>query len=565
MADPTPPRPRPAIVPSTSPEAYGQAPVGDLRSYLSIVRRRKWALLLVVLLTVGAAAFFSYRQLPMYRSTATVLVKPLNPNQILQGYNYNFAVSMQTEQALATSPAVAELASEYAREAGSSAPNDGEVSTRVPTDTTFLEVAYTSTDPAAAQVWAQAYADGYMEYRREQALQLYNAAQEGFRRKLDDVRRQIDDLKAQRPGADPATLTQLNGEIRTLESSLTDLTRQSSTFPFPVADTAAQMISPAGLPETPFEPNWTRNLIMALFAGLALGFAVAFVRERLDDRLAGREDLEEAAGAPVLAIVPHVGGWNKKSSTRLVARDAPKTAPAEAYRTLRTNVSFMAKTNDLKLIALTSPGMGDGKTTTTANLAVALAHTGKRVIAVSCDLRKPRLHRFFDLSNDNGVTSILRDGLSLPQAAQSVRGINTLRVIASGPVPHDPSELLGSEEMEQLLEDLRRYADFVLVDTAPVLVVSDALSVAPKTDGVLLMVDAASTMRGAVRATREQLELVGSNIVGAVFNNFDPSKAKMSSGSYRYHYYDGYQYHDGKTPEAAPRPRRPVDPADMWK
>ena len=234
----------------------------------------------------------------------------------------------------------------------------------------------------------------------------------------------------------------------------------------------------------------------------------------------------------------------KRNTTKLVAKDAPKTAPAEAYRTLRTNVAFMARTNELKMISMVSPSMGEGKTTTTANLAVALAHSGKRVVALSCDLRKPRLHRFYGLSNDVGVTSILRDGVTVPEAAQRVDGIDTLRVIASGPVPHDPAELLGSEEMEELLADLRRYADFVLVDTAPVLVVSDALSIAPKTDGVIIMADAATTMRGAVKATREQLELVGANIVGAVFNNFDPSRAKMYYGSYKYHYYSSYQYQD---------------------
>jgi capsular exopolysaccharide synthesis family protein len=225
----------------------------------------------------------------------------------------------------------------------------------------------------------------------------------------------------------------------------------------------------------------------------------------------------------------------------------------------------MARSNDLKLISLASPSMSEGKTTTTANLAVALAHSGKRVIAVSCDLRKPRLHRFFDLTNERGVTNILMDGLTVPQVAQRVDGLDTLRVIASGPVPHNPAELLGSEEMEQLLRDLRSLADFVLIDTAPVLVVSDAVTLAPKTDGTVLVVDGTKTLRGAVQATREQLELVGANIVGAVMNNFDPSKAKLSYGSYRYHYYGNYSYHEA--PPDAPKRRAaptPVDPSEMW-
>jgi capsular exopolysaccharide synthesis family protein len=558
-------RPKPPLDRQQKTDGSSYAPIGDLRAYVGIVRRRKWSLILVVALTVASAAFFSNRQTPMYQSSSTVLVKPLNPNQILQGYSYSFSVSMQTEQALATSPAVAAIAATNAEALGATGGDVGTVTTKVPTDTTFLQIGYSSPDPSEAQIWSQSYANAYMEYRREQAKALYDAAQAGFQKKIEEVGAQISALESEILTAPPAQIDKLESEKKTLQSSLNDLTRQSGTFPFPVADTAAQLISPATLPNAPYSPNWTRNLIMALLAGLALGFAVVFIRERLDDRLVGREDLEDASGAPVLAIVPKVAGWGKKNSTKLVARDAPKSASSEAYRTLRTNVGFMARTNELKLISIASPSMGEGKTTTTANLAIALAQTGKRVIVVSCDLRKPRLHRFFGLTNDIGVTSVLRDGRSVPEVAQQIPGMNNLRVIASGPIPHNPAELLGSPEMEVLLQDLRRFADYVLIDTAPVLVVSDALSLAPKTDGVLLVVDASTTMRGAVRATKEQLELVGSNIVGAVFNNFDPSRAKMYYGSYRYHFYSAYEYKEGKgRADELAQPLK-IDPNELWK
>jgi capsular exopolysaccharide synthesis family protein len=556
-------RPMSASPSLPSQDQYGSG--GDLRAYLQVIRRRKWSLLLVVLLTVGAAVYFSYRQTPMYRSTATVLVKPLNPNQVLQGYNYNFAVSMQTEQTLATSPDVQTEAQNWAEANGVTSEDTGSVSTSVPTDTTFLAISYSSPDPVQARDWAQAYAEGYSVYRREQAINYYNTAQSGYQEKITSLRTRISVLQARWQSAPQTMKPQIKSDIAAVQSSLDDLTRQSASFPFPVADTAASIISPAALPSEPYSPNWIQNIVLALAAGLVLGFAVAFIRERLDDRLSGREDLEEQAGAPVLAIIPRISGWGKKSATKLVARDNPKTAPAEAYRTIRTNLAFLAKTNDLRLITIASPNMGEGKTTTVANLAVSLAQTGKRVIAVSCDLRKPRLHRFFDVSNDRGVTSILLDGLSVPEVAQRVPGLDTLRVLASGPVPHNPAELLGSEDMEELLQDLRRYADFVLIDTAPVLVVSDVMTIAPKTDGVVLLVDATTTLRGAVAASREQLELVGANIVGAVFNDFDPARAKMYYGSYRYHTYGNYQYAEkgAAAPERRAK-RAPVDPAEMW-
>jgi capsular exopolysaccharide synthesis family protein len=529
---------------------------------VAIVRRRKWSLILVVAITIAAAAAFSYRQTPMYRSTESVQVKPLNPDQALQGsYTYNFGVSMTTEQALAASPAVQVLAEQAATQAGVTSPDDGSVSTDVPLDTPILDISYAAADPQQAADWAHAYAQGYIQYRENQAAAAYAAAKKGIDDQITVKQADLATEQAQLATAPKSQITAINQSIAQSEALIKTLTAQEANLPFPVTTTAAESIAPAAVPSAPYAPNWFRNLALALLAGLALGFAVVFIRERLDDRFLGREDLEDTAGAPVLAIVPSVQNW-KRNTTKLVAKDAPKTAPAEAYRTLRTNVAFMARTNDLKMISMVSPSMGEGKTTTTANLAVALAHSGKRVVALSCDLRKPRLHRFYGLSNEVGVTSILRDGVTVPEAAQRVDGIDTLRVIASGPVPHDPAELLGSEEMEELLADLRRFADFVLVDTAPVLVVSDALSIAPKTDGVIIMADAGETMRGAVKATREQLELVGANIVGAVFNNFDPSRAKMYYGSYKYHYYSSYQYQD--KPERV-RGRKPGNTADLWK
>src|SRR4051794_31895595 len=178
MAD----RPKPPVERPSNDAAY--APMGDLRSYVAIVRRRKWSLFLVVAITVAAAGYFSYRQIPMYRASATVLVKPLNPDQILTP-NGSFGVSMPTQQPPAASPAVRELAQEKAAELGAATGDTGTMSAKASTDTPFLELAYAAPDAAQAQVWAQAYAEAYMEYRTEQAKSIYDAAQAGYQKKVD--------------------------------------------------------------------------------------------------------------------------------------------------------------------------------------------------------------------------------------------------------------------------------------------------------------------------------------------------------------------------------------------
>jgi capsular exopolysaccharide synthesis family protein len=190
---------------------------------------------------------------------------------------------------------------------------------------------------------------------------------------------------------------------------------------------------------------------------------------------------------------------------------------------------------------VTSPHAGEGKTTTVANLATTLALTGKRVMALSADLRKPRLHRFFGLDNEKGLSSVLAGQAELGEVARRVEGLDSLRIITSGPVPPNPAELLSSDDMESVLRHLSSSADYVVIDTPPALVVSDAMIVAPRVDGVVVVVDADETTGGAASHAIDQLEQVGGNVIGSVLNRFDPSKARYYSYAGRYAY--AYRYH----------------------
>jgi len=292
-------------------------------------------------------------------------------------------------------------------------------------------------------------------------------------------------------------------------------------------------VEPANLPTSPSSPQHGRTGAIALILGLALGVGVAFLREHLDDRLRGREDMERVLGASVLAMITHVDGWRKASKAELVTVDAPSSITAEAYRTLRTNLQFIMRGDDLRVLSVTSADAGEGKTTTVANLAVSLAMAGKKVVAVSCDLRRPRLHSFFGLSNAKGVTSVLAGLANLADAVQMTR-VSDLAILSSGPIPPNPAELLGSVEMEALLEHLREVCDVVVIDTPPVLAVSDASVVASLSDGVLLVTDAASR-RGAVSRATEELHQVGAKVVGGIINNLDDSTTRYYPKRYGYY------------------------------
>lgn len=205
------------------------------------------------------------------------------------------------------------------------------------------------------------------------------------------------------------------------------------------------------------------------------------------------------------------------ADSALITLREPSSAAAEAYRTLRTNILFSSLDRPLHTLLITSTAPNEGKSTTLANLAVTMAQAEQRVLVVDCDLRRPSLHSIFGLPNERGLTSaLLEQGEgSLPIQETSVPG---LQLLPSGPLPPRPADLLGSRRMGVLIERLRAAADIVLFDTPPVVAVTDAAVLAPRVDGVLLVLYAGHTRRDRARQARQVLEKVKANIVGVVLN-----------------------------------------------
>ncbi|MBI3647481.1 MAG: polysaccharide biosynthesis tyrosine autokinase [Actinobacteria bacterium] len=533
----------------------------ELREYIAVLLHRRWTIAVVTALVVASALFFSFRQTPMYESTTKVLLKSSGSSQLGQLP----ATTMETEQELVLSASVASIVAQDLRSQASTGQLIRSASVSVPVNTQVLEITFRDPDPVSAQEGAAAWAKAYIAFKQQQALAAFTQVRSGLQQELDTLQARLSDVRTKlaNPPTDPAELQKLQGNADLLTSQIAIIRSQMETLVTPGID-PAEVIQPANLPISPSSPNLVRNGLLALLAGLALGVGLAFLRERLDDGLRSREELEEITGAPVLAIVPKVATWRHRETAELESINAPGGGSAEAYRTIRANLQFIARDGSFKILSVTSPSGGEGKTTTSANLAVAIAQAGKRVIVMSCDLRKPRLHRFFQLSNDFGLTSILSGQRDLVSAVQRCQ-VETLRVLASGPVPPNPAELLGSDEMDQLLGELRRFADFIVIDTPPLLAVSDALVLAPRSDGVLIVADAGSTSRGALAHIRDQLEQVGGRIVGGVLNNLDASMGKYYPSYYRYYSTSRYasEQHQPAVPEA--RSIRAVDPKEMWQ
>lgn len=218
-------------------------------------------------------------------------------------------------------------------------------------------------------------------------------------------------------------------------------------------------------------------------------------------------------------------------SDLLVTLSSPRSPISEAYRTLRTNLQFVSLDKPLRTLLITSPGPEEGKSTLLANLAVAIAQGEKRAIMVDCDLRRPSLHKLFGLDHQRGLTTMMLDDKAMNDPPLQETGVPGLQLLASGPLPPSPPDLLGSQRMDRVLAALKERADIVLLDAPPVIAVSDAAILATKVDGVLLVVSSGQTRRDSVQAAKTRLEKVNARLIGAVLMN-----VPLDTGLQRYYY-----------------------------
>ncbi|HTT66510.1 MAG TPA: polysaccharide biosynthesis tyrosine autokinase [Gemmatimonadales bacterium] len=281
-----------------------------------------------------------------------------------------------------------------------------------------------------------------------------------------------------------------------------------------------------------------QKVTIGLLIGLFLGVVSAFFLEYLDQTIKSSADIERALEVPVLGLIPvdPRGGHDRRNGRRhgaipLITRAAPDDPTSEAYRALRTNVTFVrAEQRGLQVICVTSPGPGEGKSTTAANLAITLAQQGAHTLLADADLRRPLVHRAFNLVQEPGLTDILVGTATLREAVRP-NVIGGLDVLPGGALPPNPSELLGSEAMHRLLAELRTQYDYVIFDTPPALAVTDATVLGAGADAVIIVLRAGETEEVAAQRTVELFRRVQARVAGTVLNGVEKARD-------RYYYYD---------------------------
>ena len=296
------------------------------------------------------------------------------------------------------------------------------------------------------------------------------------------------------------------------------------------------IIDPAIAPDKPVKPKKAVNLLLGLVVGCMLGVGIAFFREYLDDTIKDVDSAKRLFGVPVLATIPFIGRDKKKGEATegesprvLITHLEPKSPPAEAFRALRTAIHFSAK-DKKQVLMVTSTFPGEGKTTTSANLAETIAQTGSRVLLIGCDLRRPTLHTIFNTPKTPGLTELLVGDATLEQITLQT-GINSLDFISAGTTPPNPAELLGSERMAELIEELRSGYDTIILDAPPMLAVTDASLLTAVSDLIILVLEAGGVRIKAAQHMAELLRSAQSPVAGIAFND------KSGKGAEYYTYY----------------------------
>jgi succinoglycan biosynthesis transport protein ExoP len=510
-----------------------------LRDQFEILRRRWWIVAVGAVLGLGAASALSVLQSPSYQAHSQLLFQFRTSDPLSQPVSVDDSKrELNNELRQMESTAARELV----RNTYTGPLNVDDVTATVAsTDADVITVSVTSNDAAEAARLVNVYAQKYIEFRRQTQIDRLGTYANGVISQINDLKANIDNLNLPlaaldaRIAREPSSSTeigslrtqrdqlvaQLSPQLTSLQSQLLFLQQELGKIELSSTLTRAgdvSILESAEVPTAPVSPRPTRNAVLGLVVGLLLGVGAAFVREQFDDVVRDREAFESVTGLPVLGLIPQLKGRKSRPERDLAALRQPNSTFSEAFRTLRTAVKFFAIDRPVQLIQITSAVAAEGKTTITGNLAVVMAQTGASVVVVGCDLRRPGLDTLWQVPQGPGLTNVLLGEARLSQAIWKHPEIASLDILRTGPLPPNPSEMLGSSQATELLKSLRSLYDIVILDCPPVLPVADSLILASHVDITLLVATEGLTTKKDLERAIEMLRQVDASLAGAILN-----------------------------------------------
>lgn len=527
----------------------------DLRQYIQLALKWWWLIALMAVIGAATSYFVSRQQTPVYQATATIMVgQSIQATQLDTRDIYISERLAQTYASIARRQPVLQGVVDALQLADTWQALRERVTINPVRDTQLLEITVEANSPEEALVTADELANQLI-LLSPTALenQTHSQNQEFVRERLDSLKGKIEAGQARLETLNQAMSGSLSAEqVQDLQEEINNLEQliagwennYTQLLVFVEGEKSPNylaVIEPAQSSGRPVRPKTMQNTLLGGVVGLLLALGIVFLLEYLDDTLKSPADLDQQVGVTPLGVIGRIKGKSYRDKL-IIAREL-FSPQAEAYRMLRSNIQFSSIDKPARSVMITSPTPGEGKSTTVANLAVVMAQTGLKTIIVDADLRKPIQHDIFQVGNVAGLTDLLRAAPSEPDGYLRQTDVENLQVLTSGKLPPNPSELLGSRRMQQLIHDLLAVADVLIFDSPPVLAVADAPVLSAQVDGVVLVTEAGTTRRDAARQALTALRYAGATVLGAIINQFN----KKSGGYYYYYNYYSANGHGSKT------------------
>ena len=511
----------------------------DLRQYARILWRWMWLIILCAVLA-GAAAFFVSRAMtPVYQATTTLLI-----NQAPDSRSSDYTDLLTSERLASTysemltqrpvlSAVIASLELDMRVES-----LQGAVDVSPMQSTQLITLSVEDENPyTAAQIANAIVAEFQVQNNALQASRYAEskASLEAQLTRLDaQIKESEESNKSLESGVDKQAQFEADLALYSTLLQSYELLRVTEAG----AVSGVVPVEPAEPDFDPVRPRTFMNTLLAVVVGGMLGLGAVFLIEYLDDTVKSPEQVERTLGLPVLGIIAKID--NNHAETGVHVAEVPRSPISEAFRALRSNIQFAAVDRPIHTLLITSAGPDEGKSTVCTNLGAVMAQGGRKTVILEADLRRPRVHTLLGLERSFGLSDLfIQEKLTLDGALQDT-AVADLQAVASGDLPPNPAELLGSERMAQILEKLVAKTDMVIIDSSPAAVVTDPVVLSAKVDAVLLIVEPGKTELPAARHVVEALRRAGANLIGVVFNNV-PLKRANYYGSYKYQYTYSYE------------------------
>jgi succinoglycan biosynthesis transport protein ExoP len=531
----------------------------DLRDYWRMIRTRIWTVLAMATIVAAIAGAYVALRPPTYYSQAKVIVDPL-VNPAITGTVGNSSAlqpDMVIESEIVGSIDIARAVREDLNLSAS--PEELAATVRVEPlrDAAVMYIGYLASQPETAATIANSFAEQYLANRKEQVDAQVEAAITPLENQIDALAAEAGALEAAKEASDdPQEIGTFQAEIEGKQAQIMQLGTDIAEIQGNAPNSGGSIVQFATAPREPSGPSLVLASILGFIVGAIIGAGLAILLGLRANRVGGRDELAEFIGAPVMGVIPTVDDWSSRDKAELVTRDHPGGPAAEAYRTLATNIRFLRSQRAVGVVVVTSALPGEGKSATTANLAVVLAETGVRTLLIDTDLRRPRAERFLGVPNGAGLRQALEGSRTLDDVVLATE-IPNLSIVRSGSIPDDPVSLLAGPHADSVFHDMRRLGDIVICDAPPTLPVADASILAEVADVVLFVHDPAISSRTALEDAVRQLRTAGGEIAGGVYNNI----TTLQRNSLGYASYDQYYGPDDRSRARKRAPATRDEPA----